>query len=86
MWENYVIAERMKLLSYNDIDARLYFWRTTQQQEIDLVEDNDGRLKAVEIKWGKNAKVRFSQTFLENYKGVETFIVSPENIDEYLIM
>ncbi|MCF8448605.1 MAG: ATP-binding protein [Taibaiella sp.] len=86
LWENYVIAERMKLLSYNDIDARLYFWRTTQQQEIDLVEDNEGQLKAFEIKWGKNAKVRFSQTFLENYKGVETFIVSPESIDEYLIM
>lgn len=60
--------------------------RTTQQQEIDHVEDNEGRLKAFEIKWGKNAKVRFSQTFLENYKGVETFIVSPESIDEYLIM
>jgi uncharacterized protein len=85
LWENFVIAERMKMLRYNDIDAALYFWRTTQQQEIDLVEDHQGKLKAFEFKWGKNAKVRFPQTFTDNYPGSETFIVAPENIEEFLI-
>jgi hypothetical protein len=85
LWENFVISERMKFLRYNDNDAELYFWRTTQQQEIDLIEDGDGNLKAFEIKWGENAKVRFPQTFTENYKAVETFVISPKNIEEFLI-
>ena len=69
----------MKFLHYNDIDAKLYFWRTTQQQEIDLIEEHEaGLLKAFEFKWGKNEKVRFPQTFTDNYPGSETFAVSLE--------
>ncbi len=85
LWENFVIAERMKFLRYNDMDANLYFWRTTQQQEIDLIEDYEGKLKAFEFKWGKHKKVRFPSTFTENYKGAETFAVSPENMEEFLL-
>ena len=85
LWENFVISERMKFLRYNDIDAELYFWRTTQQQEIDLIEDYQGKLKAFEFKWGKHTKARFPQTFTGNYQGAETFIVTPENVEEFLI-
>jgi predicted AAA+ superfamily ATPase len=35
LWENFVIAERLKHLRYNGIDTKQFFWRTTQQQEID---------------------------------------------------
>lgn len=31
-------------LRYNNIDAKQYFWRITQQQEIDLIEENEGGL------------------------------------------
>jgi len=85
LWENYVIAERMKFLRYNDSDAALYFWRTTQQQEIDLVEDTAGKLKAFECKWGKSTKKRFPETFTANYKGAKTFIVSPDNVEEFVM-
>jgi predicted AAA+ superfamily ATPase len=86
LWENFIIAERMKFLHYNHIDARMYFWRTTQQQGIDLVEEHEaGQLKAFEFKWGKTAKVRFSQTFTDNYAGSETFVISPDNIEEFLL-
>ena len=79
-------AERMKMLRYNGIDASLYFWRTTQQQEIDLIEEHEGGvLKAFEFKWGKNAKVRFPQTFTENYPAAEAMVISPENVAEFLI-
>jgi len=33
----------------------------------------------------KNTKVRFPQTFTENYKNSETLVVSPDNIEEFLI-
>lgn len=86
LWENFVIAERMKFLHYNNIDAKQYFWRTTQQQEIDLIEEHEaGLLKAFEFKWGKTKKVRFPQTFTDNYPGSQTFIVTPANIEEFLM-
>ncbi|SFE63319.1 hypothetical protein SAMN05518672_108179 [Chitinophaga sp. CF118] len=86
LWENYVISERMKFLHYNNLDAKQYFWRTTQQQEIDLIEEHEGDLlKAFEFKWGKNDKIRFSQTFTENYPGTETFVISPDNIQDFLL-
>lgn len=86
LWENYVISERMKFLSYNGIDTKQYFWRTTQQQEIDLLEEHEGgNLKAFEFKWGKNDKVRFPETFKENYPGSTTYTISPRNIEEFLL-
>lgn len=86
LWENFVIAERMKLLRYQGIDAKQYFWRTIQQQEIDLIEEWEDGLKAFEFKWGKSAKVRFPQTFTNNYPGSETAVIAPENVEEFLLM
>ncbi len=86
LWENYIISERMKFLNYNNIDAKQYFWRTTQQQEIDLIEEHEaGQLKAFEFKWGKNEKVRFPQTFTDNYPGAQTLVVSPDNLEEFIL-
>jgi len=86
LWENYMIAERMKHLRYTNTDVKQYFWRTTQQQEIDLIEEHEaGRLMAFEFKWAKNAKVRFPETFTGNYPDVETRIVSPDNIEDFLL-
>lgn len=87
LWENYVISERMKFLHYNNVDAKQYFWRTTQQQEIDLIEEHEGGLlKAFEFKWGKNKKIRFPQTFTENYPGSETSVISPDNVQDFLLL
>lgn len=86
LWENFAIAERMKFLHYHHLDAQQYFWRTTQQQEIDLIEEHEGGLlKAFEFKWGKNENVRFPQTFTENYASSETQVVSPDNIESFLL-
>ncbi len=86
LWENFIISERVKQLRNNDIDVELFFWRTTQQQEIDLIEEHEGGiLKAFEFKWGKNVKIRFPQTFTHNYPGTETFVISPDNIEEFLL-
>ncbi len=85
LWENYVISERMKFIRHNNIDAKQYFWRTTQQQEIDLIEEKEKQFNAYEIKWNSNKKVRFPQTFTNNYPGTKTFIISPDNIEEFLL-
>lgn len=85
LWENFIIAERMKFLRYNNIDAGQYFWRTTKQQEIDLIEEYNGKLDAYEFKWNKNQKIRFPQTFTDNYPGSGSFGISPDNIEEFLL-
>jgi predicted AAA+ superfamily ATPase len=85
LWGNFVIAERMKKLQYMGADTEFYFWRTTQQQEIDLIEETEGTLKAYELKYSKNEKARFPQTFTHNYPGATTFTISPYNIEDFLL-
>ncbi|WP_025764190.1 ATP-binding protein [Dyadobacter tibetensis] len=84
LWENYIISERMKFLHYNGTDVNSYFWRTTQQQEIDLIEEHGEDLTAYEFKWNKKEKVRFPQTFTDNYINAKTLAISPDNIEEIL--
>ena len=82
LWENFIIVERMKYLQYRETKAKHYFWRTTQQQEIDLIEEIDNTLTAFEFKWNKYARAKIPLTFTENYPGSRTKIVSPDNIED----
>ena len=85
LWENYFISERIKYINYKKLYSNIYFWRTVRQQEIDYIEERDGIFNAFEMKWNKNAKVRFSKTFTDAYKNSETYVITPENYDEFLI-
>jgi hypothetical protein len=51
LWENFLISERFKFLGNNELDVKSWFWRTTQQQEIDYIEEYDAKLYAYEFKW-----------------------------------
>ncbi len=84
LWENYLMSERMKLLHYNGIDAQRYFWRTTQQQEIDYVEDRGEKFFAYEFKWNDKKRVKFSKTFTQNYPVETTQCISPKNYEDFL--
>lgn len=85
LWENYVISERMKYLKYHNIDVVSFFWRTNQQQEIDLIEEDGEQLAAFEFKWSFKGSVRFPQTFTDNYPGSKTFVITPDNVEEFLL-
>ena len=85
LWENFLISERMKYLAYNRVSAGRFFWRTTQQQEIDYIEERDNKLFAWEFKWSTNAKVRVSKTFTRAYHGVEVAPITPKNYPEFLM-
>jgi predicted AAA+ superfamily ATPase len=59
LWENLMVSERVKYNAYSGRYAQLYFWRTHDQKEIDLIEDQDGVLNTFEFKWNlKKIKVR----------------------------
>jgi predicted AAA+ superfamily ATPase len=54
LWENYLMSERMKVNHYLKRRVNSYFWRTYDQQEIDLVEEKAEDLFAYEFKWNKS--------------------------------
>ncbi len=83
LWENFLISERLKTQMNKGITAKRYFWRTTQQQEIDYIEEIDGKLLAFEFKWSKSKK-RIPLTFLKAYPKTQTNIISRENYTEFL--
>jgi hypothetical protein len=84
LWENFIIVERMKFLKYKGVDCNHYFWRTNQQQEIDLIEEKENTLEAFEFKWNKNAKARIPLTFTENYPGTITQVISSDNLERII--
>lgn len=83
LWENWLISERKKILEYNGIKANTYFWRTQDQQEIDYIEERDGKMWAHEFKWNPKGKSRFSKTFTKNYPKHELRFIHRENYYEW---
>ena len=84
LWENFLVSERQKYLHFHEIHANRYFWRTKQQQEIDYLEDRDGRLYAYEFKWKDRQKTSFPKTFQNTYPDSFTQVVTPENYTDWL--
>jgi predicted AAA+ superfamily ATPase len=85
LWENFVISERVKFLAYKQINCNQYFWRTHAQQEIDYIEERNGSMNAYEFKWNPKSNVKFPRTFLIAYENVETKVITPDNISEFLL-
>ncbi len=85
LWENFLVSERLKQNQYKNTFARIYFWRTRQQQEIDLVEEKDGKISAYEFKWNPGSKVRFPDSFVKSYEA-ETKVITRENFREFVII
>ena len=84
LWENYVISERRKYLFQHQLTYESYFWRTTQQQEIDYIEEAGGVLQAIEFKWNENTKARLPESFANAYPGSKFSIINRENYMEFL--
>ena len=86
LWENFIIAERLKRNSYNGSIAQYWFWRTQQQKEIDYLEEVDGQLDAYEFKWNdKKANVRVPESFAKAYPEATFHVITPKNADEFLL-
>ena len=83
LWENFLIAERLKNNAYTGSLAKGYFWRTVQQQEIDYVEAEAETITGFEIKWNPKSKVRIPKTFIETYK-TEVKVITRENFRDLL--
>ena len=85
LWENFFISERIKSNEYEGRYAKSYFWRTTQQQEIDYIEEADGQFTAFEMKWNPRKKTTpLPAAFLKTYPVAQEAVITPENYLEWL--
>jgi uncharacterized protein len=85
LWENFVISERKKKLSYEQQFKDTYFWRNTQQAEIDYLEIKNTEIDAFEIKYNPNQKVLFTKSFTGKYRPKTTQVIHKENFWEFLL-
>lgn len=83
LWENFLIAERIKRNAYRPLFANYYFWRTYNNSELDLVEETGGQLMGYEFKWGKK-KGSPPKPWLEAYPNASYQCFNRDNFMEFL--
>jgi len=84
LWENYLMAERIKFNSYTNKRSNIYFWRTYDQQEIDLVEETGDALSGYEFKWSPTKKVKAPGAWKKNYTSATFEVISQENYLDFI--
>jgi hypothetical protein len=83
LFENWWIIEKIKAASLFEKPANFYFWRTYEQQEIDLIEERGGKLYGYEIKW-KNKPVKPPKDWQLNYKNSSFEVINSDNYFEFI--
>jgi predicted AAA+ superfamily ATPase len=84
LWENFLFIERLKKQEYQRLFSNNYFWRTYNRQEIDLVEERDGRLFGFEFKW-KPRKLSAPKIWKDTYPDSNFEVISKLNFMEFII-
>lgn len=77
LWENFVVVERMRC--WCGIYANVYFWRTYDGEEVDLVEEREGRLFGYECKWSATRRVAAPRSWLGTYPEAEFTVITPDS-------
>ena len=84
LWENYIISERFKKNHYTRKYNSMFFWRTYDQQEIDLIEVNEGQIDAFEIKWNPRKIPRIPKAWVTNYPDAGFSTINPDNYLDFI--
>ncbi len=84
LWENFLLAERIKSQSNKLQHANRYFWRTYTGAELDYVEERDGVLRGFEFKFSqKTAKP--PAAWINTYPNSSFMTINKENYFDFLI-
>jgi len=83
LWENWVVAEFAKKNLLEGQPNNLYFWRTRNGSEVDLVIKGSNTFKAYEIKWSKT-RAASGKAFKNLYK-IPVEVISKENFVNYIL-
>lgn len=85
LFENYMVSERLKKLSYDKSHAQSYFWRSKQKQEIDYIEEIDGQLSAVEFKWNPTKRASVPLSFARSYPDAVFQVLTSDHYEDFLL-
>lgn len=84
LFENWFVVEKIKLAANTHRHANFYFWRTYDQQEIDLIEERDGKLFGFECKWSEKNKHKAPADWFKTYHEAKFDVVNPKNCFGFL--
>ena len=84
LWENFMISERVKYNHYQRRFVNMYFWRTHDRKEIDLIEESGGRFDLFEFKWNNPKKQKSFDFFRANYPINRTEIITRKEIENFI--
>jgi len=79
LWENFLVTERLKKCAYLDLYGDFHFWRTYAGQELDWVEEREGRLLGYEFKWSEKKIRKGPKDWLKTYGNAEFQTINREN-------
>ena len=83
LWENFIVGERIKASCNTGKEKKFHFWRTYGKQEIDLLEESDDGLTALEFKW-KDSTAAIPKSFREAYPDAGFSVVTKDNYTDYI--
>ncbi len=78
-----MISERIKFNNNHGVTKNNYFWRTHEKQEIDYIEEGQGKLKGFEFKWNQKT-FRKPHIFLDTYHGSTIELIDKDNFIKFL--
>ncbi len=84
LWENFLVTERLKKCAYLDLYGTFHFWRTYAGQELDWVEEREGRLLGYEFKWSEKKIRKQPKDWLKTYGNAEFQTINRENYMEFI--
>ena len=85
LWENYLFTERLKRNSCKNVQPEYHFWRTYDQQEIDLLEVNQKKITAFEFKYGFKKTPKVPVAFAKAYPKAPFKIVHTNNYLDFIL-
>ena len=85
LFENFITMERIKANDYLSRYCNLYFWRTYDQKEIDLIEEREGKLFAFEIKWADSKRYVLPRDWEKTYPDSEFKLISSSNYPDFIL-
>jgi predicted AAA+ superfamily ATPase len=82
LFENFSVMEKIKSTEILGTRGNFYFWRTYEQQEVDLVFESGGEITGYEFKYGKK-QARPPKSFQDTYQA-KVYSVNSDNFFDNL--
>lgn len=86
LWENFVIAERIKYKRRRRLGAEHFYWKTFNKQQVPLIEEKQGLINAYLLSWSDKPKfsIQFPDSFKRNYPEAYYQVLQPKNIERFI--